>query len=64
MITLFSLNDLASSKYATWAVNLVTTVLTDPAYCWILATLVLNADAFLTQLIIRFIRCTCSLLVS
>jgi len=32
-------------------------LLTDPAYFWILASLVVLGDAILTQLIIRFVSC-------
>ena len=37
--------------------RLTKSLLTDPAYFWILASLVVLGDAVLTQLIIRFVSC-------
>lgn len=37
--------------------RLLQSLLTDPAYFWLLASLVIAGDAFLTQLIIRFVPC-------
>lgn len=39
-------------------------LLTDPAYFWLLASLVIIADALLTSLIIRFVPCQSLILCS
>lgn len=42
-----------SNEIVVWARRL----LTEPAYAWMLACLVVLGDSVLTQLIVRFIRC-------